>query len=94
MASLRRLLPDGCTVAAHFQQPRCVFVCDLCKTHFCSQPSTVYSLDASADGQFAFLALAGGGLLRTRLSKWALDGRLDGHTDDVNCVEVRGEFVV
>lgn len=63
----------------------------------CSQPSTIYSLATSSDGQFAFLALAGGGLLRTQLRSCEpgiVDGRLDGHMDDVNCVEVWGDFVV
>lgn len=41
-----------------------------------------------------FLALAGGGLLRTQLQPCALDGRLEGHTDDVNCVEVWRGLVV
>jgi WD40 repeat protein len=87
-------LPAGCAATAHFQQPRCAFVSDLCKMGLCSQPSTIYSIGASADGSHAFLALAGGGLLRTRLSPWGLDGQLDGHTDDVNSVEVRGDFVI
>ena len=94
LASLVKRLPAGCAATAHFQQPRCAFVSDLCKMGLCSQPSTIYSIGASADGSHAFLALAGGGLLRTRLSPWGLDGQLDGHTDDVNSVEVRGDFVI
>ena len=40
LAGLRKLLPHGCTVTAHFQQPRCVFVSDLAKSGFVTQVIT------------------------------------------------------
>ncbi|KAL3921671.1 MAG: hypothetical protein SGPRY_004822 [Prymnesium sp.] len=104
LASLQEQLPASCTLAAHLQQPRCEqsrleSSADndnhpLSIAESLSQPSTIYSVAASADGGFVFLALAGGGLLRTQLQPCALDGRLEGHTDDVNCVEVWRGLVV
>ena len=102
LATLRRQLPDGCSITGRFQQPRCGHVNDLSKAsgeH--GRVAAIVPLAFSAGGPLSnkaafsskygdvaiFLASSGGDYLRMGMSLADEVRRFEAHDDDITCVD-------
>jgi WD40 repeat protein len=74
-----------CALTASFQKP-------LCDRTFLGFDKCVYA--AATDEHAIYLAHGGGPIIKVSLTDWKELGRLEGHTDDTNCIHLHGDMLV